>query len=147
MFVKLFYIILKSAFSFTLQEKNTKKICQICHLKGFFIMTIDLTGCPFYVLYHWTFNGNIFAIKYWKICLVRQIIWKIEWAGNTISQHFIQSVLCCMNSWGKVCLEFEYNFNQREEDELDKQICLTDFQCNWDDCICVLLLFLRINIY
>lgn len=35
-------------------------------LKGFTIMNTGLTKCPFYVLYHWSFNGNIFAIKYWK---------------------------------------------------------------------------------
>lgn len=54
-------------------------------LKRFFIMNSNLKRCPFYVLYHWTFNANIFAIKQWKysclhLCHSQRInvsLWKI----------------------------------------------------------------------
>ena len=52
------------------KQKNTEKMCEICHLKGVFGRNFDRTGGPFYVLYHWTFNGNIFAIK-----TLKMVVW------------------------------------------------------------------------
>lgn len=60
--LELFIVASKSAS--TLQEGKSRE--NICHVSFNRILYYDLTGCPFYVLYHWTFNANIFAIKCWK---------------------------------------------------------------------------------
>lgn len=135
------------------EKIQRKKKSNVCCLKGFFIMNMDLTGCPFYVLYHWTFNGNIFAIKYWKWMSAQT-----NYLKNRISRKHNMSTffllffftMDALQGWGQMMIfggsswiEFQI---VRGEQQV-KQICLIVFQCNWDDCICVLLLFLRINIY
>lgn len=147
-FVELFII----AFSFvsTFQEQNIEKICWMCHLKGFFILNIDLTECPFYVLYHWTFNGNIFAIKYrkWGTGQIDDLKNRISRKHKTSTFFYNQ----CIAVWSLILMRSSLlgvwtRFQTTRGEELVKRICLIVFQCNWDDCICVLLLFLRINIY
>lgn len=113
------------------ENKNIEKLCQMCHLKGFFIMKIDLTGCPFYVLYHWTFNGNIFAIKYWK-----WMSCQTNYLKNRISRKHYRSTFFTMNALlyevKSLLIVWRLNlkFQTKRGKELVEKICLIVFQCN-----------------